>query len=83
MTDYLRLDVVYDATVGLQLRALWSEVLAFLTNCCQKIAISPQVMFANVWHHKRSQGGGGGPGGPGPPPPIKIPLTTKNYDNIA
>ena len=24
----------------------------------------------------------GGPGGPGPPP-IKIPLTTKSYDNIA
>ena len=27
--------------------------------------------------------GGGGPGGPAPPPPIKIPLTTKSYDNIA
>ena len=29
--------------------------------------------------HRRSQGGPRGPG----PPPIKIPLTTKSYDNIA
>ena len=34
------------------------------------------------YDHRRSRGGGGGPRGPGPPP-IKIPLTTKSYDNIA
>ena len=51
MTDYLRLNVIYDATVGLQLRALWSEVLACFANCWQKIAISPQVMFAYTWHN--------------------------------
>ena len=31
-----RLNVIYDATVGLQLRAQWSEVLA---------------CFANYWHY--------------------------------
>ena len=41
----------YDATVDLQLRALWSEVIACLANCWQKIAISPQVMFSNIWHN--------------------------------
>ena len=50
VTDYLRFNVIYDATVGLQLRALWSEVLACFANCWQKIAISTQVMFANIWH---------------------------------
>ena len=38
---YLRLNVIYDATVGLQLRGLWSEVLACFANCWQKIVISP------------------------------------------
>ena len=46
--DYLRFNVIYDVTVGLQLRALWSEVLACFANCWQKIAISPKVMFANI-----------------------------------
>ena len=50
-TDYLRLNFIYDAIIGLQLRALWSEVLACLANCWQKIAISPQVMFPNIWHN--------------------------------
>ena len=53
MTDYLRLNVIYDATIGLQLRALWSEVLACSPNCWQKIAIAPQVMFANIWHYRK------------------------------
>ena len=35
--------------------------------------------FFVVFAHRRSQGGARGPG----PPPIKIPLTTKSYDNIA
>ena len=48
---YLRLNVIYDATVGLQLRALRSEVLACFANCWQKIAISPQEMLANIWHY--------------------------------
>ena len=47
----LRLNVIYDATVGLQLRALWSEVLACFANCWQKIVISPQEMLANIWHY--------------------------------
>ena len=50
--DYLRFNVIYDVTVGLQLRALWSEVLACFLNCWQKITISPLVMFANIWHSK-------------------------------
>ena len=50
-TDYLRLNVIYDATVGLQLRALLSEVLASYTNCWQKIVISPQIRFENIWHY--------------------------------
>ena len=49
VTDSLRLYVIYDATVvGLQLRALWNEVLACFANCWQKIAISPPKMFANI-----------------------------------
>ena len=48
--DYLHLNVIYDATVDLQLRALWSGVLARFANCWQKIACSPQVMFAKIWH---------------------------------
>ena len=38
-------------TVGLHLRALWSEVLACFANCWQKIVISPQEMLANIWHY--------------------------------
>ena len=49
--NYQHLNVIYDATVGLQLHALWSEVSACFANCWQKIAISPQVMFANIWHY--------------------------------
>ena len=51
VTDYLHLNVIYDATVSLQLRALWSGVLARFANCWQKIACSPQVMFAKIWHY--------------------------------
>ena len=50
--EYLRLNVIYDARVGLQLRALWSEVLACFANCWQKIVISPQEMLANIWHYR-------------------------------
>ena len=48
---YLRLNALYDATVDLQLCALWSEVLACFANCWQKIVISPQEMLANIWHY--------------------------------
>ena len=48
--NYLRLNVIYDATVGLQFRALWSKVLACFANCWQKIAISPQKMLTNIWY---------------------------------
>ena len=51
VTDYLRLNIILDATVGLQLRALWSEVLACKANCWQKITVSPQIMFSNIWHY--------------------------------
>ena len=50
-TDYLHFDVIYDATVDLQLRALRRKVLACFSNCWQKITIFPQVMFANLWHY--------------------------------
>ena len=39
------------------------------------------ILLDDARGHRRSQGRGG-PRGPGPPP-IKIPLTTKSYDNIA
>ena len=47
VTDYLDLNVIDDATVGLQLHALRSGVLA----CFAKIAYSPQAMFAKIWHY--------------------------------
>ena len=49
--EYLRLNVIYDATVDLQLCALWSEVLACFANCWQKFVISPKKMSANIWHY--------------------------------
>ena len=51
MTDCLRPNVIWDATVGLLFRAQWSEVPACNANCWQKIAVSPQIMFANIRHY--------------------------------
>ena len=48
---YLRLNVIYDAPVRLQLCVLWSEVSACFANCWQKIVIFPQEMLANIWHY--------------------------------